>query len=263
MKSLSKNLLLISGTLTGCFLLSLMPILSPESDLVEMLSYLFLLLPIMLFSLFGLTNLIMNHGFNVADLEVMEAALVYLLPAVFLLTAGLWLRQKHWLDRHRKERLVSPAERWSVRVNQVLGVGLVLMGIPLLHLALSFAGCLCANVSNGQTFFGRVPIAPFGFPQTLASVMFLFWPMVSLLLVCRNWSVCRMMVMLLLGIHYFGILLISWQVDWQPVWYVFASAWGAVLVCFALYLGTHVFMWGLLLRNPLTLVAGDMNKQEE
>ena len=125
---------------------------------------------------------------------------------------------------------------------------------------LAFIGGAFCGAGHGSAFFLVALFSPF-FSELSVSTLgefayagFLLWPVVGILLALRSISKCRIAVIALLAVHYFGVLLqclYYLQPDWYYVSKVCSSSSGLVLAFLGCYVGAQVFIWTLISRSHM------------
>ena len=130
------------------------------------------------------------------------------------------------------------------------------VGIAIWFYGMLFFGFLFSGVApdGGDPFLAKLVLAPFGSvlgeaaaDRTIFSWLVMgLWPLVGVLVALRHFVVCRMLAAAILVVHYWGIVTLTWDIEWRDVAKVW-GLWPAVIIMFLMvYLGSQISLWFLI-----------------
>ena len=115
--------------------------------------------------------------------------------------------------------------------------------ISALYYGLMFWSAGFTGAGHGSDFFLSALFAPFSASEAIAPFGLLLWPVLALLLALRRFQACRVSAMVVLVLHYLGVVLVSFQTDWVYVGKVWHSMPVMVAAFILVYFASQVFMW--------------------
>jgi len=123
------------------------------------------------------------------------------------------------------------------------------LGVSVLYLGLVFVGYAFTGAGHGSDFFGAALLAPFSTSEGFSMLGLVLWPLVGTLLAFRRFRSLQIAAAGILILHYFDILILSFQTDWYDVGRVWHSMRPIVAAFILVYLGSQIFMWVLITRR--------------
>ncbi len=125
----------------------------------------------------------------------------------------------------------------------------IVVAISALYYGLMVCGAGFTGAGHGSDFFLLALFAPFSASEAIAPVGLLLWPALALLLALRRFPACRVSAIVVLVLHYFGVVIVSFQTDWGYVRKVWHSMPIMVAAFVVVYLASQVFMWTWIMRK--------------
>ena len=125
----------------------------------------------------------------------------------------------------------------------------MVVAISALYYGLMFFGAGFTGAGHGSDFFVVALFAPFSVSEVIAPAGIVLWPAVAVLLALRRFRACRVSAIVVLVLHYLGVVIVSYQTDWGYVRKVWHSLPVMVATFVVVYLATQVLMWTWIMRK--------------